>query len=93
MTSHITLWGRNGDADSLAALQFLRRHGFGADRVLDLDRQPPAGDDLRRVEESHGGPLGTPAPAPILLTPKGGLVGFRERRWARFLELDKIHDG
>jgi arsenate reductase-like glutaredoxin family protein len=92
MTSHITLWGRTGDTDSKQALAFLRRHGFAADRVLDIDRSPPD-PAQRRAIESAGGPLADPLPAPILLTPKGALVGFRERRWARFLGLDKLHDG
>jgi hypothetical protein len=92
MASHITLWGRNGDADSAAALQFLRRHGFAADRVLDLDRQPPGPAERAHIESLTGKPLSDPLPAPILLTPKGALLGFRERQWTRFLELDAIHD-
>lgn len=92
MAAGITLWGRNNDSDSLAALQYLKANGFGADRVLDVERQPPSPEEADRIESSTGRPLPRPLPAPILLTPKGALVGFRERAWARFLELDKIHD-
>lgn len=92
MGSNITLWGRNKDADSLAAIQFLRRHGFAADRVLDLDRQPPTAAERTRIESLAERTLPDPLPAPLLLTPKGALVGFRERRWQRFFEVDKVHD-
>jgi arsenate reductase-like glutaredoxin family protein len=92
MTSHVTLWGRNDDAESRAALQFLRAHGFAADRVLDIDRRPPTPEERDRIEAARGRLLGTPLPAPILLTPKGALVGFREHAWTKFLEVGKNHD-
>ncbi len=111
MGAGITLWGRNGDSESLEAIQFLRKHGFAADRLLDLDRQPPNADELESLRRGLGGHLapvastGVEPPnldwfrqgpqrfrSPILLTPKGALVGFRERAWARFFELDFIHD-
>lgn len=111
MGAGITLWGRNGDEESGQAVRFLRTHGFAADRLLDLDRQPPTKEEVRRIRTGLGGTLAPLAktgvdppdadwfhedPArfrcPVLLTPKGALVGFRERAWARFFEVDKIHD-
>lgn len=92
MTSRITLWGRNDDPDSRTALRFLRDNGFDADRVLDIDRRPPTPSERRRIEGDFGRALPDPVPAPLLLTPKGALVGFRERRWRRFLGLDDVHD-
>lgn len=110
MGAGITLWGRNKHPESLEAIQFLRRHGFAADRLLDLDQQPPTADEVRQLRTGLGGSLaalavtGVDPPdaawfneatrfrCPVLLTPKGALVGFRERAWARFFEVDKIHD-
>lgn len=111
MAAGITLWGRNGHDESLQAIAFLKRHGFRADRLLDLDRQPPSIDEVRRIRTGLGGTLaplaktGVEPPsaewfhddplrfrAPVLLTPKGALVGFRENAWRRFFEIDKIHD-
>lgn len=112
MGAGITLWGRNGHDESLQAIAFLRRHGFAADRLLDIDRQPPTPAELERLKTGLGGDLGRLAltgiappddgwffdgeasrfRAPVLLTPKGALVGFREQAWNRFFEIDKIHD-
>lgn len=124
MTGHITLWGRNGHPASLEAIAFLKEHGFGADRLLDLDRQPPQGEEWQELRRALGGSITTLVDthhprftavlpqslgglgeealekvleahplvlkAPILLTPKGALVGFRERHWAKFLGLDDV---
>ena len=111
MGAGITLWGRNKHDESLQAIAFLRQHGFAADRLLDLDRQPPTVDEIARIRTGLGGSLaplaatGIEPPglewfhegparfkAPVLLTPKGALVGFREQAWRRFFEVDKIHD-
>ncbi len=111
MGAGITLWGRNRHEESLQAIAFLKQHGFRADRLLDLDRQPPTADEVSRIKSGLGGTLaalartGVEPPsddwfhgdplrfrAPILLTPKGALVGFRENAWRRFFEVDKIHD-
>lgn len=92
MTSHITLWGRDADEASRTAMRFLREHGFAADRVLDADRRPPDATERARIEAAFGRTLPEPLPVPILLTPKGALVGFREHAWRRFLEIGKRHD-
>jgi len=111
VASGITFWGRRGDSDTLAALAFLRAHGYRADRVRDLDADPPRGGELESVRNGVGGwPAlvaegAGPMPddgvdawlgadprrlrAPVLLTPKGALVGFGERRWAAFLDIGK----
>jgi arsenate reductase-like glutaredoxin family protein len=111
MAAGITLWGRNKHEESMQAIAFLRKHGFRADRLLDLDRQPPTIEEVARIKVGLSGTLaplastGIEPPnaawfheyplrfkAPILLTPKGALVGFREQAWHRFFELGKIHD-
>ncbi|MGB1698260.1 MAG: arsenate reductase family protein [Thermoplasmatota archaeon] len=114
MGAYITLWGRNGDSDSLEAISLLKQHGFAADRLFDMDRRPPTGDDWIKLSSGFGGTLqpllkspmdldgeelaafleANPSAmkTPVLLTPKGALAGLRERKWLKFLEVDKIHD-
>jgi arsenate reductase-like glutaredoxin family protein len=114
MGAYITLWGRNGDTDSLEAISLLKQHGFGADKLLDIDRRPPTGNEWKQLSTGFGGTLkpllkspieldgdelaifleANPSAmkSPILLTPKGALAGLRERKWLKFLEVDKIHD-
>lgn len=124
MGSGITLWGRNGHPASLESIAFLKQYGFAADRLLDLDRQPPQGEEWRQIRRHLGGSVhalvDTHHPhftqvlpqslggigeeelekvleehplvlkAPVLLTKKGVLVGFRERQWAHFLDIKAV---
>ncbi|HEX2066350.1 MAG TPA: hypothetical protein VHI93_06005 [Candidatus Thermoplasmatota archaeon] len=114
MSMAVTFWGRRGDPETLDALAFLKREGYGADRLLDLDRTPPAPDELEQLRKGLGDlraaldprhPDAAAAPAdglagwlaahprrlraPLLLTPKGALAGFREQRWRAFLDIGK----
>jgi arsenate reductase-like glutaredoxin family protein len=42
-------------------------------------------EDLERLLDAHRGLV----KAPILLTPKGALAGFREQKWRAFLDIGK----
>lgn len=55
MGAGVVLWGRAGHADTEEALRFLRAHGYAADKVLDLVRDGPKGDDLDRLAKGLGG--------------------------------------
>jgi arsenate reductase-like glutaredoxin family protein len=55
MGAGIVLWGRVGAPDTGDALRFLRAHGYAADKVLDLLRDGPKGDDLDRLAKGLGG--------------------------------------
>ena len=55
MASGVTFWGRVGDPDTADALRFLKQHRYAADKVLDLMRQGPKGDDLDRLAKGLGG--------------------------------------
>jgi arsenate reductase-like glutaredoxin family protein len=91
MAAGITLWGRSGDAETRDALAFLKAHRYAADRVLDVAAAPPTAEEAARIARS--GAVAQDAQgrwrAPILLTPKGAIVGFRERRWREFLDIGK----
>ena len=74
--SGITFWGRVGSADTLAAQRFLRQRGYGADRVLDLDRTPPGPAEMAALAKGLGGslaPLVRPAAGP---PPADGLAAW-----------------
>lgn len=110
----VTFWGRRGDRETMDAQAFLRQQGYGADRVLDLDRTPPTAQEMGQLRKGLGdlraavdpkGAEATAAPteglpewlltdprrirAPLLLTPKGALAGFREQKWRAFLDIGK----
>ncbi|MEA3204121.1 MAG: ArsC family [Thermoplasmata archaeon] len=110
----VTFWGRRGDQETLDAQAFLRQQRYGADRVLDLDRTPPAPAEMEALRKGLGDlkaavdprhPDAAAAPdqglaawlaadprrirAPLLLTPKGALAGFREQKWRAFLDIGK----
>ena len=94
MGSGVTFWGRANEPETTDALAFLKRHGYAADRVLDLARSPPTPDESDRLAKSPGGLAGFRDGdgawrSPILLTPKGAIAGFRERRWREFLDIGK----
>ncbi len=55
MASHITMWGRNRHQESLDALKFLKAHGYGVDRMLDIARQPPSPAELEVLRKHLGG--------------------------------------
>jgi len=87
MGSGITLWVRAGDAASADAQRFLRAHGYGVDRVRDLDADPPT--EAERAALAKGGVDPAAVRPPVLLTPRGALAGFRERKWREFLDIGK----
>lgn len=93
---NIVLWVRKGDRDSDDAVAFLKANHYGADAVRDLDAAPPSEDERRRLVAGLGGdvaaltdPKSGRMKAPLLLTPKGALAGFRESRWRAFLDIGK----
>lgn len=53
----VTLWGRNGHPGSLEAIKFLEEHGIEVDRFLDLDRQPPTGEEWAKLRKALGGDI------------------------------------
>jgi arsenate reductase-like glutaredoxin family protein len=55
MASGVVFWGRVGHPDTEDALRFLRQNKYDADKVLDLMRQGPKGDDLDRLAKGLGG--------------------------------------
>lgn len=57
MAAGITLWGRVGHEDTEEALGFLRRNGYAADKVRDLMRDGPKGEELDRLAKALGGGL------------------------------------
>jgi arsenate reductase-like glutaredoxin family protein len=67
--SRIAFWGRAGSEATLSAQRFLRQHGYGADRVLDLDRAPPGPGELAAIAKGLGGTL-RPLVAPGLDAPE-----------------------
>jgi arsenate reductase-like glutaredoxin family protein len=87
MAAGITLWVRAGDAASGDALRFLKSNGYAADAVRDLDREPPT--EAERAALAKGGLDPAALKAPVLLTPRGAVMGFRERRWRDFLDIGK----
>ncbi|HET6399239.1 MAG TPA: hypothetical protein VFH47_06765 [Candidatus Thermoplasmatota archaeon] len=116
MSAGITLWLRQGEADSADAQAFLRQNRYGADAVRDILADPPRGAEIDRLRKGLGGSLRPAADTrkapelahhaeealenalkadsdlwrtPILLTPKGAVAGFRERRWREFLDIGK----
>lgn len=114
MASGVTFWGRVGDKETLEALAFLRKNGYGANRTRDIDADPPHGEDWEELRKGMGGHLSAlvdpkhPAQgigddempawfsastkrirAPILLTPRGAVAGFGERRWTQFLDIGR----
>ncbi|HEX2065997.1 MAG TPA: hypothetical protein VHI93_04210, partial [Candidatus Thermoplasmatota archaeon] len=50
----VTFWGRRGDHATLDALAFLKKEGYGADRLLDLDRTPPTPQELEQLRKALG---------------------------------------
>jgi hypothetical protein len=86
----ITFWGRVGDAATLDAVQFLKRNGYRAERMLDVDRTPPSGADAEALRRAKVEPDASGRwPSPLFLTPRGALAGFRERQWREFLDIGK----
>lgn len=82
----VTLWVRPGERESDEAQLFLKAHGYRPDRLRDADREPPTPAEqafLGNTWQKDGRVV-----APILLTPRGAVVGFRERRWRAFLDMD-----
>jgi arsenate reductase-like glutaredoxin family protein len=65
-----------GLGGSLSALVDLR-HPDASQAPTEADVQPWLAADAARIR------------APILLTPKGALVGFRERAWREFLDIGR----
>ncbi len=57
MGSGVTLWGRNRHQESMDAMRFLKAHGYGADRLLDLARQPPSREEWLAIRKGLGGSL------------------------------------
>lgn len=55
MASGVVFWGRVGHPETDDALRFLRQNKYDADKVLDLMRQGPNGDDLDRLAKGMGG--------------------------------------
>jgi arsenate reductase-like glutaredoxin family protein len=55
MGASVTFWGRVGHPDTEDALRFLRSHHYAADKVLDLMRDGPKGEDLDRLAQGLGG--------------------------------------
>lgn len=93
---NVILWVRKGDRDSEDAAAFLKANRYGADAVRDLDAAPPTDDERRRLVAGLGGdaaalldPKTGATRAPLLLTPKGALAGFRESRWRAFLDIGR----
>jgi arsenate reductase-like glutaredoxin family protein len=73
--------------------------GLGGDLWAAVDhRHPRYGEILPRgaedVDDAELARLLEANPfllkAPILLTPKGALAGFRERKWMEFLDIGKV---
>ena len=97
MGAGVTLWVRKGHKDSDDALAFLRSHKYAADAVRDLDAAPPTPEEVAALVQGLGGDaaalrdLKEPARmrAPLLLTRRGALAGFRESRWRAFLDIGK----
>ncbi len=97
MGAGVTLWVRKGDRDSEDARSFLKSHGYAADAVRDLDAAPPTPEEVAALVQGLGGDAAAlqdpKAPgtlrAPLLLTRRGALAGFRESRWRAFLDIGK----
>ncbi len=86
----ITFWGRRGDKATLDAVAFLKLNGYRADRMLDVDGTPPKGEDASALAKSQVVPDAAGRwPAPLFLTPRGALAGFKERAWRDFLDIGK----
>ncbi|MEK6985675.1 MAG: hypothetical protein AABX89_04765 [Candidatus Thermoplasmatota archaeon] len=86
----VTFWGRKGDKGTLDAVAFLKVHGYRANRMLDVDATPPEGADAALLGKSGIAPDGDGRwPAPLFLTPRGALSGFREQKWCAFLDIGK----
>lgn len=93
---NIVLWVRKGHRESEDALAFLKANRYGADAVRDLASSPPTEEERRRLVAGLGGdaaalldPRTGEPKAPLLLTPRGALAGFRESRWRSFLDIGK----
>lgn len=92
--ANVVLWIRAGQSESQDAKAFLKQHGYAADAVRDATAQPPDETERQQLVAAAGA---GPAPfdlaghlrTPTLVTPKGILVGFRERRWREFLDIGK----
>lgn len=97
MGAGVTLWVRKGDKDSDDARSFLKSNRYAADAVRDLDAAPPTPEELAALVQGLGGDaslLQDPRQpgrmrAPLLLTRRGALAGFRESRWRAFLDIGK----
>jgi arsenate reductase-like glutaredoxin family protein len=85
----VILWVRDGDAECDDAMRFLKANRYAADSVRDFDGAPPTPDEWGAIAKGLGGTAPATDRVPILLTPKGALVGFRERRWRDFLDIGK----
>ena len=74
VASGITFWGRVGAPETNDALAFLRSHRYAADKVRDLMRDGPMGEELDRLARGLGGfwPLVDPkCPDLPRLVPRG----------------------
>jgi hypothetical protein len=97
MGAGVILWVRAGHKDSEDALAFLKSNRYAADEVRDLARSPPTPEERRALVVGLGGDEAAlmdpkdPASlrAPILLTRRGALAGFRESKWRAFLDIGK----
>ena len=97
MGAGVTLWVRKGHKDSDDALAFLKANKYAADAVRDLDAQPPTPAERQALVTGLGGDAAAlmdpkepgQVRAPLLLTRRGALAGFRESRWRAFLDIGK----
>lgn len=97
MGAGVILWVRKGHKDSDDAVAFLKSHKYAADAVRDVDAQPPTEAERQALATGLGGDaaaLQDPKEpgrlrAPLLLTRRGALAGFRESRWRAFLDIGK----
>ena len=97
MGAGVTLWVRKGHKESDDAVSFLKSHKYAADAVRDLDQSPPTPEETAALVQGLGGEaslLQDPKEpgrlrAPILLTRRGALTGFRESKWRAFLDIGK----
>jgi arsenate reductase-like glutaredoxin family protein len=78
---------RSGLGGELWPLVNHRHPGYGG--WLPRGAEDCSDEDLRALMEAHPDLM----KAPILLTPKGALAGFRERKWAEFLGVGKVLRG
>lgn len=97
MGAGVVLWVRAGDPESDDARLFLKANGYAADAVRDIDASPPTAAERAALAAGLGGDAASlmdpKVPgrmrAPLLLTRRGAVAGFRESRWRVFLDIGK----